>query len=183
MADFDAANARDLRLDAGRPRELVYAERMTACLASVYPDASEELKLATRAQHLCRWEIRRSDYAVGREGYAAWRLACRDHHALLANDIMRRHGYDEARCMQVARIIRKVDLKRDPEAQALENVAAVVFVQHYLNDFITDHGYDDDRVVAILKKTLRKMDGVGHAAVLELVMPSQVRRLVELAAS
>ena len=136
IADLDALNATDPRLetdcDRQRPRELVYAERMTACLARVYPDASENLRIAARAQHVCRWQIVRSGFPLGRDGYNAWRVACRQHHATLAVRIMQRHGYGSGDIQQVAKIIKKEDLKRDGESQALENVAAVVFVQFYM---------------------------------------------------
>ncbi len=186
IADIDAANAHDPRSQIiegrSRPVELIYAERMTTCLAKLYPTASEALRIAARAQHLRRWEIERARYPLGRDGYNAWRSACRTHHAALAADIMRRRGYDDVEIAQVGKIIRKEDLKRDPESQALENVAAVVFVQYHLADFATSHAHDDDaKIIAILRKTMRKMDAVGHAAVVALTLPAEARRLVGLA--
>ena len=46
----------------GRAFETVYAERMSARLAALYPDASDLLKIAARAQHLRRWDIARDTY-------------------------------------------------------------------------------------------------------------------------
>ncbi|MCC8427431.1 DUF4202 domain-containing protein [Reyranella aquatilis] len=186
IADIDAANAQDPRLDrvdgAARPREVVYSERMSDCMARLYPDASEALRLAARAQHICRWQIPRTDYPLGREGYNAWRTACREHHATLISGIMRRHGYADGDIAQVVKIIRKEQLKRDPESQALENVVAVVFVQHYLDEFIAGHrDYDDTKLAGILKKTLRKMDATGHAAALAANLPARTVRLIEMA--
>jgi hypothetical protein len=186
IAEIDGANAHDPRQDivAGgpRPRELVYSERMSECLVRLYPEASEALRIAARAQHICRWQIPRDKYPLGREGYNAWRSACRDHHATLASAIMRRHGYAESEIAQVFKIIRKEQLKRDPESQALENVVAVVFVHHYLSEFVAEHeDYDDAKLVDILKKTLRKMDPVGHAAALALPLPEGTARLIGLA--
>ena len=54
---------------AERPAELLYAERMTAWLERLDPEASEALRLACRAQHLRRWELARSDYPMDRVGY------------------------------------------------------------------------------------------------------------------
>lgn len=186
VAEIDAANADDPRQDmvagTSRPREVVYSERMSECLARLYPEASEALRIAARAQHICRWQISRQKYPLGREGYNAWRAACRDHHAALTSGIMRRHGYAVDEIAQVAKIIRKEQLKRDPESQALENVVAVVFVQHYLDEFVTDHkDYDDAKLADILKKTLRKMDPAGHAAALGLSLPEPTRRLIDMA--
>jgi len=186
IADIDAANAQDPRHDSvagtSRPREVVYSERMSECLPRLYPDASEALRIAARAQHICRWQIPRQKYPLGREGYNAWRGACRDHHAALTSAIMRRHGYAENEIAQVAKIIRKEQLKRDPESQALENVVAVVFVEHYLDAFVAEHkDYDDAKLVDILKKTLRKMDATGHAAALALPLPAATVRLIDMA--
>lgn len=186
IAEIDAANAQDPRRDhvAGtpRPREVVYSERMSDCLSRLYPEASEALRIAARAQHICRWQIPRKEFPLGREGYNAWRAACRDHHAVLTSAIMRRHGYADGEIAQVVKIIRKEQLKRDPESQALENVVAVVFVQHYLDEFVAEHkDYDDAKLADILRKTLRKMDATGHTAALGLDLPAATVRLIEMA--
>jgi hypothetical protein len=177
IAEIDGANAAD-----PRQREVIYSERMSECLPRLYPEASEALRIAARAQHICRWQIPRDKYPLGREGYNAWRSACRDHHAALTSAIMRRHGYADSEVAQVVKIIRKEQLKRDPESQALENVVAVVFVQHYLDEFVATHkDYDEAKLADILRKTLRKMDTVGHAAALGLNLPEPTRRLIGIA--
>ena len=84
IAAIDSANADDPRkteVDGkARPYEVVYSERMTARLAEMYPDASEVLRIAARAQHIRRWDIPRGKYPEGRNGYNDWRKACREHH-------------------------------------------------------------------------------------------------------
>ncbi|HEY8262124.1 MAG TPA: DUF4202 domain-containing protein [Methylosinus sp.] len=186
IAAIDAANADDPRkvtIDgAERPFEIVYAERMSARLCALYPDASELLKIATRAQHLRRWEIAREDYPLGRHGYNEWRKACRVHHARLVGEMMRARGYDDAAADHVGALIRKEKLKKDPESQALENVAAIVFLEHYFDDFHEKYkDYDDDKIVDILGKTLCKMSPKGHAAALALPLPERTRGLVAAA--
>jgi hypothetical protein len=186
IAEIDEANAHDPRQDVvaggSRPREVIYSERMSDCLSRLYPEASEELRIAARAQHICRWQIPRDKYPLGREGYNAWRAACRDHHAALTSAIMRRHGYVDSEIAQVVKIVRKEQLKRDLESQALENVVAVVFVQHYLDAFVAEHkDYDDAKLADILRKTLRKMDSTGHAAALALPLPAATVRLINMA--
>jgi hypothetical protein len=180
IAALDAANADDPRRIEGEPFECVYARRMSACLARIYPEASELLKIAARAQHLRRWEIPRAAYPEGRHGYDAWRRACRSHHAERAGEIMRTQGYDEDAIARVGAIIRKERLKKDADSQALENVAAVVFLEHYLDDFLNKYAaYDDAKLVDILGKTLCKMSPRGHAAALALPLPERAQALVE----
>ncbi|MGO9048993.1 MAG: DUF4202 family protein, partial [Xanthobacteraceae bacterium] len=58
VADIDRANADDPRtIDVdGRARsyEIVYSERMLHRLATMYPEASELLRIAARGQHIRR---------------------------------------------------------------------------------------------------------------------------------
>ena len=72
IARFDAANALDPNHESvagiARPKELVYAERMTAMQTRFAPEASEVVRLAVRCQHIERWKIPRSDYAMDRIG-------------------------------------------------------------------------------------------------------------------
>lgn len=186
LAAIDAANAEDPRLTEAdgetQPFEIVYAKRMTARLAALYPEASDLLKIAARAQHLRRWDIPRENFPSGRHGYNDWRKDCRAHHARLAGELMREHGYDEHAIEHVATLIRKEQLKKERESQALENVAAIVFLEHYFDDFHEKYvDYDDDKIIDILGKTLCKMSPKGHAAALRLPLPDRTRQLVAAA--
>ena len=187
LRDIDTLNSADPRTETvdgkARPRELVYAERMSDCLAKMYPGASETLQIAARAQHVRRWEIPRDSHPLGRAGYNAWRAQCRDHHAKLAFTVMLRHGYDAGAIAQVAKIIRKEELKTDAESQALENVVGAVFVAYYLAGFLADHAdYDEAKLLGILARTLRKMDRFGIDYVMRQELPEATRRLLMAAA-
>jgi hypothetical protein len=186
IAEIDAANAADPRMvtagGTSRPYELAYAERMSRELQHIYPDASELLRIAARAQHIRRWDVPRASFPEGRHGYNDWRNACREHHAKLVTAIMARHGYDEAEIAHVTMLIRKEKLKKDRESQALENVVAVVFLEHYFAEFDASHsGYDDAKMIDIIGKTLRKMSPKGHAAAMALPLPERTRKLIEAA--
>jgi hypothetical protein len=186
IAAFDAANAGDPRRTVvgslARPYEVVYAERMTKRLAAMYPEASEALRLAARAQHIRRWDIPRTRYPEGRNGYNDWRKACREHHGEVVSCIMRAQGYGEDEIARVVMLIKKEQLKKDRESQALENVVDVVFVEHYLDEFLEKYSaYDDEKIVDILGKTLRKMSPKGHQAALALPLHGRARRLIQAA--
>jgi len=176
IARFDAANGEDpnRESDEGRPRpkELLYAERLTAMLARFAPDASEVLLLAARCQHIERWKIPRADYPMTRAGYQQWRVRLRDFHAELAGTILHDAGYDDAMIARVRSLLRKEALKTDAEAQTLEDVVDLVFLESYLEDFVATHpGYDEAKFVDILKKTARKMSARGRASALTLISP------------
>ena len=187
LGAIDRLNADDPRTEivagVASPREIAYADRMSDCLLQIYPDASETLRIAARAQHVCRWQIPRDSYPLGRGGYNAWRAAAREHHARLAADVMARHGYGPEAIAQVGKIIRKEELKSDPESQALENVVGAVFVEFYLPIFRAEHAdYDEAKLLGILARTLRKMDRHGIDYVLRQDLPEPTRRLLSAAA-
>ena len=170
IARFDAANAEDPNTEStggvAAPKELVYARRMTAMLERYAPDAPEAVRLAVRCQHIRRWEIPRASYPRTPEGYQAWRARLLDHHAGLAAGTLRDAGYDESMIARIASIVRKERLKTNPEAQLLEDVAALVFLEHYVAGFVAGHPeYAEAKLRDILQKTFRKMSPRGRGAV------------------
>jgi hypothetical protein len=183
LARFDALNAEDPNTEqvAGRdrPKELVYAERMSAWLDRLRPDAPAPLRLAVRSQHLKRWAIPRSDYPQTRAGYKQWRTALAKYHAQVAGEVLQEVGHDDATIARVQSLLRKENLKRDPDAQTLEDVACLVFLQHYFADFSAR--YDDDKLIDIIRKTWRKMSPQGHAAAGELALPPRLAALLQRA--
>ena len=183
IAAIDAANADDPRTTkvdgVDRPYEVVYAERMTERLEAMYPEASDILRIAARAQHIRRWDSPRASYPEGSGGYNDWRRACREHHGEVVGAIMTAHGYTADDAARVAMLIKKEQLKKDRESQALENVVDVVFVEHYFEEFLGKYSkYDDDKIIDIVGKTLRKMSPKGHQAALALDLPARTRELV-----
>ena len=180
LAAFDRINADDPRVDvvdgAPQPRELVYARRMSEALARFEPAASEELRLAVRAQHIARWRIPRTEFPGGRQGYKQWRSRLMEMHAELAGGVLREVGYDEPVVGRVSQLLRKQGLKRDEDVQTLEDVACLVFLGHYFDDFAAEH--DDDKLVDILRKTWVKMSDRGRAAALGLALSERATALV-----
>lgn len=104
-----------------------------------------------------------------------------DFHGEVAQSILKEVGYDDATIDRVRSLLRKEKLKLDPEAQALEDVICVVFLENYFADFAAQHAAEEDKVINILKRTWAKMSDNGRAAALQLKMPPEARRLVERA--
>jgi hypothetical protein len=185
VARIDLANSADPRSEPGptgpRPKELVYGERMSAWLARLVPEASEALQLAVRAQHVMRWHIPRSEYAAGRDGYRQWRSRLAQFHAETVSKILREAGYDDATISRVAALVRKEKYKTDAEAQTLEDVACLVFLENHFAEFAAHK--DEARLVDILQKTWRKMSARGQQAALTIELPETLRKLVEKAVS
>jgi hypothetical protein len=187
IARIDAANAQDPNRETadGRefPKELLYAERMSAMLERFSADASEALQLAVRCQHIQRWKIPRSDYPMTRPGYHQWRTRLRDFHAELAESILRESGYDDETIARVRSLVRKERLQQDEEAQTLEDVAVLVFLESYLEDFVRTHPeYDEAKLIDILRKSLRKMSERGREAALSMIeLPSALLPTIQKA--
>jgi hypothetical protein len=181
IAAIDAANARDpstTEIDGRRePAELVYGRRMSETLARIAPDASEPLRIAVRGQHIERWTSPRKAYPEGRVGYLKWRKDLQDFHAKRLGEIMAGAGYGAEAIARVGALIRKERLKSDAEVQTLEDVACLVFLAHYLDDFMGKT--DQDKLAGILAKTWNKMSALGHEQALKLALPPSVPALLE----
>ena len=180
MEMFDAANAEDPNRDAsGAPKELAYARQMSAWLVRLEPNAPDEVRLAVRAQHIRRWEIPRDSYSAGRSAYLAWRRNLGRFHADTAGAIMRDCGVDDDTVLRVQAIIRKERFKTDRLAQLLEDVACLVFLDHYFAPFAGDQA--EDSMVNILRKTWKKMSEGGRAAALQIEYSPRCQALLDKA--
>lgn len=180
LAEFDALNAQDPNTEiidgTAVAKELLYSQRMTARLQNFLTSASEELQLAARSQHICRWKIPRTDYPMDRQGYKKWRLDLAVFHGETAANIMMKNGYTDEQIKRVKDLLLKRSLKRDEEVQALEDVVCLVFLEFYLEDFATKH--DEAKLIDIIQKTWNKMSENGHTAALQLPLNNQMHSLI-----
>ena len=162
IALFDAANSEDPNQETvdGKvwPKELLYSHRMSDMLQRYAPDAGDAAKLAVRAQHIQRWKSRRDAYPMDRQGYLQWRTGLYKFHAETASELLAQAGYEQAFIDQVAQAVGKRALKVNPDSQLLEDVADLVFIEHYMLGFAAKHPeYDKDRWLVIIRKTWKKM--------------------------
>lgn len=174
FAAIDAANALDPGTDpaTGGPEALEYGRRMTAEQRQLYPDASEPLQIACRGQHIERWRLPREAYPDGRQGYLEWRIEQGRRHAARVAGIMADAGYAPEEIAAAERMLRKEGIKRDPEVQALEDVACFTFIRHYLGGFAATQA--PDAMVRIVQKTARKMSAEARErALAEFPMPEE----------
>jgi len=182
---FDTYNAIDPNREEfeGKtyPKEVLYAERMTKKLNDYAPEAPEYMQLAVRCQHIGRWEIARNSYPMDRPGYLMWRSQLKLHHAKIAEPILKACGYDEETIEKVKALLLKKQLKQNPDTQLIEDVICLVFVEYYLDDFAKQHS--EEKMVDILKKTLKKISPHGIEEALKINMTDHVKQLILKAAS
>jgi len=173
IAAIDAANGRDpkmVQID-GRavPAELLYGRRMSDALAGMAPNAPELLRIAVRGQHIERWTTPRTGYPPGRAGYLKWRNDLKEFHARRLGEIMTAAGYGPHDAARVGALVRKERLRSDAEAQMLEDVACIVFLTHYLADFMGKT--DEAKLARILAQSWNKMSAQGRAHAEKLDLP------------
>jgi hypothetical protein len=183
ITEIDRANADDphqieVRGEL-RPKELAHADLAGEWIERLVERPSEALRLATRAHHLRRWSLPRSDFPEGRSGYLVWRQALKQQHADEAARILEACGYDTTTIHSVTRIILRKNLTGSADAQALEDALCLVFFETQLAELAGKLDAEKMRDVAI--KTLCKMSSRARDLALGLpIDPKYIELLREL---
>ena len=185
FAQFDSYNSNDPNKEEyngkAYPKELLYAIRMSERLDLFKPGSPDYLKLAARCQHIGRWEIPRNSYPMDKKGYLQWRNTLKFHHAKIAGDILTKCGYDSETIEKVKFLLLKKELTKNADTQTLEDVICLVFIQYYLDEFAAKH--EDDKVVDILRKTMKKMSAKAIADAGKISISSRIQGLIQQAAT
>lgn len=181
MAWIDAENAQDpnqeIYLSQSYSKELLYSNRMYERLSKFEPNASQEIQIAAKAQHICRWKITRESYPMDRVGYLKWREDLKKFHAKTTASILEKSGYPEKFIARVSFLIEKKLLKKDAETQLLEDVICLVFLEYYLEPFVQKH--DKEKLKNIILKTWNKMSEKGHAEALKINYSAENLELIK----
>lgn len=169
LAMIDSANAEDPNTDVDYdgsrvPKELLYSQRMTDMLARFAPEADSVMAVAVRAQHIRRWTVPRSQYPMDKVGYHQWRTGLYNYHSELAANIAQEAGADAASVARILSAVGKRGIKSNEDSQLLEDVAGLVFIEHYMADFAAQKpDYTEEKWIGIIQKTWRKMSERAHA--------------------
>jgi hypothetical protein len=180
---FDEENSKDpnheLVADHPQPRERVYAQWLTDWVLKLCPAASEELRLAARCQHLCRWMIPRDSYPMTRPGYLKWRADLKKFHAQKSGEILREFGYPDDVIERVQNLNLKKNFPQDLESCVLEDALCLVFLEHQFADLAAKTA--EDKVITALQKSWKKMTPAGQAEALKLSYGPREKKLLERA--
>ncbi|MCQ8878767.1 DUF4202 domain-containing protein [Pseudoalteromonas shioyasakiensis] len=187
---IDQANSQDPnseQLDnTNCPKEHLYALRMTEMLNRFSPQADKLMHIAVRGQHIERWKSPRSDFPMGKQGYHQWRSALYEFHAGRVIELMQQVGYEEQACERVYNAVAKKQIKRNPDSQLVEDIASLVFIEHYMLGFAQSKpDYDEQKWIGIIQRTWKKMSPQAHEFVLagNITLPSPLVPLIEKALS
>jgi hypothetical protein len=183
IALIDEKNSEDINsyqvCGLNYPKELLYSQRMTRKLLQFNPKSSEALQIAARAQHICRWQIGRNEYPLDRKGYLKWRENLKKMHVELTAKILLQVGYDKQFIDSVSSLISKKFIKKDEEAQILEDTVCLVFFKYYFEEFAVKH--EEAKVIGILRKTWSKMSSKGHKEALKIPFSDRSLALIKQA--
>lgn len=183
FALFDGYNQRDPnKLDREGvevPAEYFYALQLFRWVGRLEPAAGEPLLLASRCQHIGRWELPRSQYPAGKAGYLNWRERLAKFHAEKAGQLLEEAGYDPDMRRAVGMILLKEGLRVNPDMQIMENALCLVFLEFQYEDFLLLH--PEEKIIRILKKTWAKMSPAGREAAMGLHFSEKGGTLIGLA--
>ncbi|RKZ61417.1 MAG: DUF4202 domain-containing protein [Gammaproteobacteria bacterium] len=187
---IDAANSEDTNLETSDgkelPKELLYSHRMSDMQQRYAADTDDAMKLALRAQHIQRWKYPRNEYPMDRKGYHLWRTNLYSFHADTVAALLLEAGYDDEFIKRVKLAVSKKSLNSNLDTQLLEDVSALVFIEHYMLAFVEKHPeYDEDKWISIIKRTWNKMTEKGHAFALSgsIKLPGSLIPLIQKAVS
>lgn len=190
VTSIDDANRQDPNIVTAEekewPKELLYSARMTEMLERFCPEADDAMKLAIRAQHIERWKSPRSAYPMNRIGYLQWRKDLYKIQANTAAELLLQAGYGEEEVSRVRNAVAKKNIKGNPDTQLLEDVTDLVFIEHYLIDFVNKHpDYNEEKWIDIIQKTWNKMSDSAHEFALagNIKLPESLAPLIVKAVS
>jgi hypothetical protein len=180
LEELNSADPNIVSIDGvNKPRELAYAEWLAEWVKRLLPQASEELLLAARCQHLCRWMIARESYPMTRPGYLKWRADLKKFHAEKAAEVLAESGYDQTLIESVRDLNLKKNFPAEENSRVLEDALCLVFLERQLADLAAK--VSEDKVINALQKSWKKMTPKAQAIALELKLPQREKALIQKA--
>ena len=167
FAAIDAANEADPTVVTVRgedlPLALAHGRLASGWVLRLVAAPDDALLIATRAHHLRRWEVPRSDYPEGRPAYLRWRKDQKARHARDVATLLEPLGYSADEIARTQALIRREGLGVDADAQAVEDAACLVFIETQLSAMVPR--FERQHYLDVIRKTARKMSPQGLAAV------------------
>ncbi|MEQ8840006.1 MAG: DUF4202 domain-containing protein [Acidimicrobiales bacterium] len=178
---IDGYNADDPNRFDDRPLARFQGERAHHWVLGLDPDASPALQIAARGHHIGRWELPRSEFDEGRSGYLRWRREQKKRHAARLTSLLS-DEVDPQALARAVEIVQKKGLGSDPEVQTFEDAVCLTFIE---TQFLStaDKLADDEKMVEVVAKTLRKMSADGIAAAQTIDLDERSAAIVARAAA
>lgn len=175
---IDAAHREDPVIEDNEKAELLYSNRMLEVLTTVAPDASAELKLAAKVQHMQRWGVPRNTFSIDKKGYYLWRAAVMEHQLSVSTSLLSRAGVSTESIEIVVDALKNKNDKTNANASVIEDTACLVFIKWYLTEFIGQ--FDKEKAQNILVRTAKKMSAHGLSLIPQLNLHPSVLGVLKL---
>jgi hypothetical protein len=180
---FDEENSRDPNSEMVNgiacPREAIHARWLAEWVLRLKPDASEELRLASHCQHLCRWIIPRDSFPMTCAGYLQWRQKLKHFHAEKAGEILREVDYSDEAIERVKDLILKKHFPTDAQSRVLEDALCLVFLKWQFAELASKT--DEEKMINALQKTWKKMTPRAQSEALKLEYAPREKALLKKA--
>ena len=177
LAAIDRLNTEDpnqsILQGAAQPREVLYANQVSAWVLRLKPDASVWLRIAAHGQHVQRWKISRDRYPRTTAGYLRWRETLKTFHAETVAGLMKQENCSTGDIEHVTALILKRSTADAAELQALEDALCLVFLETQFEELKAK--IPDQRMREVVRKTWVKMSEQAHQEALKLPMDNTQR--------
>lgn len=160
---------------------LIYSQQCFEWLKKLNPNFTDTQEMGARCQHFRRWDIPREDFPMDKKGYYQWRIKLYTYQADKAAEVLLNVGYPIEFIEEVKSMIAKKDLRKNQDTQLIEDVACLVFLEHYIVPFASAKDYSEEKWVKIIQKTWAKMSEKAHKFALEINYPSPILALIKKA--
>lgn len=158
--------------------ELLYSNRMLSVLEKVAPDASLELKLAAKCQHISRWSIPRATFSMDKKGYYQWRAAIMEHQLSVTTSVLKQAEINDQSIEIIVDALKNKADKSNINASIIEDTACLTFIKWYLVPFAGQ--FDAAKAKIILQKTAGKMSTRGLGLLPEMELSEDVHQVLAL---
>lgn len=160
---------------------LIYSQQCFDWLKKMNPKFSEAQEIGARCQHFRRWDIPREDFPLDKKGYYQWRIKLYSYQADKTAEVLKKVGYSDEFVEEVKNMISKKDLRNNINSQLLEDIACLVFLEHYITPFASSKDYSEEKWIKIIKKTWSKMSDKAHKFALKINYPAPILVLIQKA--
>ena len=160
---------------------LIYSQQCFEWLRKLNPKYTEAQEIGARCQHFRRWDIPREDFPMDKKGYYQWRIKLYSYQADKTAEVLINAGYSEEFINEVKNMVAKKNLRKNENSQLIEDVACLVFLEHYIQPFVSAKDYSEEKWIKIIQKTWAKMSDKAHKFALKINYPTSILTLIQKA--
>ena len=160
---------------------LIYSQQCFEWLKKLNPKFSEAQEIGARCQHFRRWEIPREDFSMDKKGYYKWRIKLYSYQAEKTAEVLLSLGYSDEFINEVKSMVAKKDLHKNFNSQLIEDIACLVFLEHYIESFALSKDYSETKWIKIIQKTWAKMSDKAHKFALKINYSPSILTLIQKA--